>query len=55
MEFHQCALFVNNPRLIHEFTVSSIDKYLEITSIRINLFYENCYLSNRVFVYNSDK
>ena len=54
MAVHQCARFLNNPRLVHKRVVSSTNKYLTITSTHVYFPDGNKRLTTRGTVYRPD-
>ena len=55
MAVHQCAIFCNNPRFVHEHSIRRIAKLLAITSTYVDLPDGNLWLSTRGVVYKPNK
>ena len=55
MTVHQCAIFCNNPRLVHKRAVKRIEKYLVSKSTYTNWPVGNSRLSACGVVYSPDK
>ena len=53
MAVHQCALFYNNPCLVHDRAVRRIPKYLASTSTYVDLPNGNQMLTTEVVVYSN--